>query len=275
MIPLTNPGTADKLEVILGQAVNVDTLVSFVDHTTSDDNVEAQQTEGHSRSTAATHQLCAGPSSGKIRAVIATSIRNTHATSSVDVTVQMNQNGTIFTIHKVTLRANEMLSYEDKLGWFTYASVKTPNHTYAYLTGNLASTTSTTLADATGLALPVLSGEYYRFKFMLLYQSAATTTGLKASVTVPSVTQFAAVMAGLVSTAAGGTANIFFDHITSSGDAVTATGTPAAGTTHLVTIDGVIVPSANGNVQAQVASEVNASGVTIMQGSLGILERVS
>ena len=118
MIPLTNPGTADKLEIILDQAVTVDTAVTLVDHTTSDDNVEAQQVEVHTRSTAATHTLATGPASGKIRAVTEATIRNTDGSLSVTVTVQNNQNGTLGTIIKVTLLAGEVLQYHEGLGWF-------------------------------------------------------------------------------------------------------------------------------------------------------------
>jgi hypothetical protein len=142
------------------------------------------------------------------------------------------------------------------------------------LTADLAASTVTTLADVTGLSFPVLSGKHYHFKFLLVYRAAATTTGIKLSVTVPAFTVFSAIADTPVSTAADGTANMFRGHITASDDAVIGTGTPAITTDFIAEIEGVIVPSAGGNVTARFASEVAASGVTIRQGSLGILERI-
>ena len=139
------------------------------------------------------------------------------------------------------------------------------------LTSDMDSTTVTTLADITGLNFSVTAGVYYRFRFMIMYRAAATTTGLKVSVTIPAATQFSAVADCPVSTAADGTANIFRGKITTSDDAVTGTGTPSTTENHLVEIEGLLLPSANGTLQARYASEVSGSAVTIKQGSCGLL----
>lgn len=139
------------------------------------------------------------------------------------------------------------------------------------ITSNMAANTTTTLTDTTGIAFSVTSGTYYRFSFQILYRSAATTTGIKLTVTTPAVTTLAAVVKAPVSTAAGGTASEFGDWITSSGDAVTGTGTPATSTTHIAFIEGTILPSADGTLQVRHASEVASSGVTIMAGTNGLL----
>ncbi len=139
------------------------------------------------------------------------------------------------------------------------------------LTSDLATITSTTVTNTTGLSFSVSSGVYYRFAFQVLYQAAATTTGIKIALTIPSVTTFVAVVDTPVSTAAGGTANIFTDWITASGGTATGTGTPVANSTRIAFIEGTILPSAGGTLQVQHATSVAASTVTIKQGSNGLL----
>lgn len=146
--------------------------------------------------------------------------------------------------------------------------------TYTKLTGSLSSTTTTTLGDVTGLSFAVLSGVYYKFRFDIVYRAAATTTGLKVSVTIPAATIFSAFADTPVSTAADGTANIFRGWITSSDDPVIGTGTPAIATDYIATIEGVLLPSANGTLQARYASEVSGSSVTVRQASIGELQRL-
>lgn len=141
---------------------------------------------------------------------------------------------------------------------------------YTKLTSDMTATTVTTLANVTSLSFSVSSGVYYVFEFGVLYQSAAATTGLKVSVTIPAATVFTANVYNHTA-GADGAATLFFGRITSSDDPVIGSGSEATGTTYLVEIRGAIVPSAGGTLQARFASEVNASTVTIKQGSYGIL----
>lgn len=140
------------------------------------------------------------------------------------------------------------------------------------LSSDFASITVTTNTDVTGLAFSVKNGIRYWFEFGVLYRVASTGTGIRMSVTVPNVTKFGAVVNAPVSTAADGTANIFRGHVTSSGDQVVGTGSPAATTDHFAEIRGIVVPSADGTLQLVCASEVDANGVTIAQGSYGLLK---
>jgi hypothetical protein len=141
---------------------------------------------------------------------------------------------------------------------------------YTKLTADMTATTTTTLANITSLSFSVSNATYYRFQFGVIYQSNATTTGLKLTVTIPAATVFSA-KAQAWSSAADGTDSEYVGRITSSGDAVTATGSEATNTSYLCLIEGVLVPSAGGTLQAQFASEVSGSTVTIKQGSYGIL----
>lgn len=265
--------TNDKLELGRSSTANIDVVASYVDHTTSSDDVVGSK-QLSTFSTAATGDIVSSPGSGVIRRIKLINIWNRHATTSCTVTAYYNDNGTQYTLYAVTLQAGEGLIYIEGVGWFVNRAISSAGISYVKLTSDLSSATVTTMADATGLTLAVLNGQYYRFRFLVLAQTAATTTGVKLSVTIPTVTRFAATVTGLVSTAADGTANIFFGHITSSDDAVTATGIPAATTDHLHIVEGVIVPSADGNVQLRMASEVAASGITVRQGSMGELVRL-
>ncbi len=272
MLVLTNSGT-DKLQVDTSSAANLDVHVSWVDVIVGTSATPGRTVTAIS-SAANDQDICATPSSGTQRVIKHINIRNRHASTACDVTVVYDANGTDYDLHKATVNAGETLEYQEGIGWFKIATAATAD-AKVFLTGDASAATTTTLADVTGLVLPVTSGVYYHFEFHMIYQAAATTTGIKCSVTIPSVTTFAAVAQLPVSTAADGTANIYYGHISSSGDAVVGTGTPAATTNTYAWIEGNILPSASGSVQLQYASEVAASNVTIKQGSSGILTRLS
>jgi hypothetical protein len=142
------------------------------------------------------------------------------------------------------------------------------------LAADLSASTSTTLADTTGLKFDVQSGHHYVFEFGLLYVSAATTTGVKVGVTTPTFTTLAATVSAQA--AADGTAAEFAGWLSSSGDAVTASGVETATTvTYIAKVEGVLVPSADGILQLQHATEVGASGITPKAGSYGFLRDIT
>lgn len=118
--------TTDKIQVITGQAVTVDVHASYVDASNAVPPVVQGDTMGRTNtaiSTATTTDVVAAPGANDIRNVKTLHIRNKHATSSVDVTVQFNQNATLFELHKVTLKAGDMLQYVEGVGFFTTTSV--------------------------------------------------------------------------------------------------------------------------------------------------------
>lgn len=124
---------------------------------------------------------------------------------------------------------------------------------------------STTVSNDSTLAFNVSSGVTYRYRFHILYASAANTTGMRLALTYPAVTAASAV--AQIPNGNDGTASQFQGTINASGDTVIATGTPAATTVHYATIQGVIVPSAAGTVQLRVGTEVNLSNITVRAGS--------
>jgi hypothetical protein len=140
------------------------------------------------------------------------------------------------------------------------------------LTADLTASTSTTLANAAGLSFAVTAGTYYSFEFVVLFQAAATTTGLRLGLTCPAFTVYSARVE--IPVAADGVSGDMQGWLTTSGDSVLGTGVQAITTTYAATIRGVILPSASGTLQVQYATEVSASGVTIKQGAHGIMRVV-
>lgn len=129
--------------------------------------------------------------------------------------------------------------------------------------------TVTALADVTQLTLPVVSGVCYSFRFCVLFQTAATTTGISLSVNGPSFTALAyQVMIPI--TASG----MVFGHKQAYASATIGTAVAVINTTYMATIEGVLIPSAAGNLIVQAASEVAASAATVKAGSVGTLETV-
>lgn len=129
-----------------------------------------------------------------------------------------------------------------------------------------------TLTNITNLTFAVTAGTTYYFRFLLIFRSSLTTVGLQTSVTFPSATVFAATARIPVSVA--GANSEFQGSITTSGEAVIGTGVIASVTAFVAVIDGMITPSASGNLQCQFGSETVAGTVTLVAGSSGLLQTI-
>jgi hypothetical protein len=129
--------------------------------------------------------------------------------------------------------------------------------------------TATALATVTQLTLPVVSGVCYAFRFLVLFQTAATTTGISLALNGPTFTAFSYNV--LIPIAV---ASFLIGCKQTYASATIGTAVAAANTTYVATIDGVLIPSASGNLIVQAATEVAASAATVKVGSVGILETV-
>lgn len=125
--------------------------------------------------------------------------------------------------------------------------------------------TSTTAAAVTGLSATITAGVTYKYKFNILYTSAATTTGLKVGITYPTAT----IASGLANIASGndGTGAYFQGVLNTSGDVVTSANTPTTALQY-ATVEGIIQPTATGTLQLIAGTEVNFSTITIKTGSV-------
>ena len=126
-----------------------------------------------------------------------------------------------------------------------------------------------TLANVSDLSFAVVAGRYYHFRFVLLVRSNTATVGVKLSVTVPAFTRFGARAGHPV--AVDGVGCEFFGAITASGDAVIPTAVPAVNTDYLAVVEGLLLPSANGTLQLQAATETGTTQVIVRQASVGFL----
>jgi hypothetical protein len=132
------------------------------------------------------------------------------------------------------------------------------------LTGDVANSNAVanTLADITGLTHAVVSGTSYYFKAVILYTSAATTTGARFTVNGPTMTALG-FRSEYTLTATTTTLNSHLD----TRQLPAASNASALLVGNIAYIEGMFTPSANGTFAIQFASEVSSSAITAKAGS--------
>ncbi len=123
---------------------------------------------------------------------------------------------------------------------------------------------TTSLVDATGLSFSVVSGKTYRFKYYVVFQTAALTTGIQLSINAPTTT----VLVFNVIIPITATTNVL-GYRRAVNVATVGTGVDVINAQLLALVEGVIVPSANGTLILRYCSEVASSAVVIKAGSHG------
>ena len=269
MLILTNAGT-DSLEVVTDAAVTVDVSAHWVDRNTS----TFEQVLGRTNtaiSTAATTPVIAAPAATTVRIVKTLHVCNIHATSSVGVTVQYDQNGTNFRLHNVTLLAGEQLEYVEGIGFFVVAITRKAFF-LRRVTSDSVHATAASFADVTGLTCPVFAGKHYNFVAHLYHVENASTTGAQFAINGPAVTamliQEWGVFAGSI-TASTAQASLAVAGITARDTAaIVATSSAATPQIALAMLTGWFNPSADGTFAVRATSEVSvAAGLTVKAGS--------
>jgi hypothetical protein len=112
MLLLTS--TADLLRVVTSAAVPIDVHASWVDNSAS------AVTPGRTNTaitTATTTTIVGSPASATQRNIKTLQLRNKHASTPCDVTVQHTDGGTIVELYKKTLAAGQTLQYIDEQGF--------------------------------------------------------------------------------------------------------------------------------------------------------------
>lgn len=117
-----------------------------------------------------------------------------------------------------------------------------------FLPSDVASS-STTLADVTGLSFDVLNGQTYKFRFFIVYTASATSVGSRWTLNGPTTTRLTYFSTYPSSTSA----NAFYHQAGYN----TASATANSGSTggNVAIIEGIITPSADGTVIARIAAE--------------------
>jgi hypothetical protein len=130
-------------------------------------------------------------------------------------------------------------------------------------------TTSTTLSGSE-LSFAVNAGTYYKFRFVIVFATDATTTGIRLGLNAPSASVFSATTD--VATGSDGTNARAQGSITSSGDWILTGGVEAANTNYIAIVEGIILPSVSGTVQLVFGSGTNGNQVSLKPGSMGSIE---
>lgn len=289
MITLT--ATNHILELTTGSATAVDIFVSYADHTVAGAVLGDQQTLV---ATATTTAILAAPAAATQRQIKYISINNTAASSNA-VTVKKDVGGTEYDIFgPVTLGPNERLEFLDGRGWQVFtnsgATKQSINQGAAAISSSLSSAVlaadvtnnnavANTIADVTGLSFPVTAGNKYWFRFVIWHTANATTTGSRWAISGPTTTLLAYRTSQSLSAAdTAGT-----DVMTEVNQAVydtpaasnASSATATAGQANTVIIEGLIQPSASGNVIARFASEVASAAIVAKAGSVVYYQQVA
>lgn len=289
MITLT--ATTHILELTTGSATNVDVFVSYADHTTTGATLGDQQTL---ITTATTTTILAAPAASTQRQVKYVSINNTSASSNT-VTVKKDISATEYDIFgAITLGQNERLEYLDGQGWKVFTNTgaikNSINQGSASISSSLSSAVlssdvtnnnavANTIANVTGLSFAVTSGNKYWFRFVIWYTAAATTTGSRWAITGPATTLLAyRTSTGLSAAATAGT-DVMTEVNQAAYDTPAASNasspTSTAGQANIAIIEGLIQPSANGDVIARFASEIANSAIIAKAGSTVFYQQVA
>lgn len=136
-------------------------------------------------------------------------------------------------------------------------------------TSSFINTSATTPTSITGLSFSVDSGSMYHFKFMGLYQSTATTTGIAFTFTGPATT-YCAWKVEIQTTATAGTDMMYTAAATSLSTVVTSISVGATNTSYIWSVEGFVQSSATDTLQLQFRSETGTQ-VGINAGSIGML----
>jgi len=136
------------------------------------------------------------------------------------------------------------------------------------LTGDVANSNAVanTLADITGLTHTVVSGTSYYFKAVILYTSAATTTGARFTVNGPAMTAVG-YRSEYTLTSTTTTLNSHLNAL----QLPAASNATALLLGNVAYLEGMFTPSANGTFAIQFASEVANSAITAKAGSFLII----
>lgn len=285
--------TTDKIQVITSTTADIEAHASWVDVDTATGNIFTPGKTNTKITTATTTDITPVPSSGQVKNVKFISLRNKHASSSNDVTVQFNANATLYELIKCTLLAGEELVCREGI-WFhldstgaVYSQAIAAPVSALTLNADVSNST-TTAAKITGLDKALAVGTY-TFRYFIIYQAAATTTGVKFSVNFTgTVTQFVANWHAVDNTAGGATAAADQDALLAGGQVYFAFAARAksnaagwgpsisvdtANADMLAVLEGSMIVTVTGNIELWHASEV-AAATTVKAGSNMVITKV-
>jgi hypothetical protein len=256
--------TTDKLQLVTSAAASIDSVVNYIDASSSTGAFSGGGSQRAAITTAATTDILAAPGASTLRDMTSGTWRNKHASLSCDVTVVLDANGTDYELHKATLAPGDCLEYIENIGFFTLkASDKLDK--LLVVTADVINAT-TAFADITGLTYPVTSGKTYSILAELFHANDAATTGSRFGFNGPAMTYDIYATIDTVTPSVTASAHSA-GAVTAQETAITAQ-TTGSTSNRLAHIAGIIVPSADGTLAARCASEIAvAAGLTVRRGS--------
>ena len=267
-------GSTDSLEMVTSSTATTEYHVSWSNVTAT--ALTTPGTTTGTVSSATTTTILAAPSASNWRYVRELTVYNTHASTSQDVTINIDRSATDRRQFKATLAAGESIKLKEDGSFGVYDSqgrLKTSVQNAGQVANTLnvvvlssdqinSNAVANTIEDVTGLSFSVTSGESYWWRCAIAYTAAATTTGSRWTMSGPTATNLA-YWSQYTLTATTLTSNY-----------ATAYAIPAASNASSLTagnvaiIEGVITPSASGTMQVTHASEVISSAITAKAGSM-------
>ena len=284
MIILTN--TTDKIQVKLGGSVATNQLKCFASYRDTTSTSISPLRNAISTNNTTYVDLVGSPASSTQRIVDYISIQNTD-TGSNNVTITFNDNGTLYELFVTNLAAGEKIEFQEGQGFkvLTNAgSIKTSvnqgNNTFSsgFSSVQLGSDvvnsniTANTMADVTGLSFPVTANTSWYFRFVIRYDSAATTTGSRWSINGPASPTSLCFMSeySLTATTTTRNANVIGYDLPAASSASSG---QVVGNNAI--IEGIIHASADGTVIVRFASEVSGSPIIAKAGSICFYQRLT
>jgi len=261
MIILTN--TTDKIQVSLGSAVATTQLRCYASYrdttsTTITPNRNVVLTNG-----VTPVDLVGSPASSTQRVVDYLSVYNAD-TASATVTVNFNDNGTLYNLAVIILGVGEKLEYQEGEGFKVLSTIgayriaSNPSSitektalSFVYMGSDSTGPTSTSFIDITNLSFSVIANKTYWFRFVIPYTAANLTVGAKFAINGPANPTFLIYQTENTNGTGVQTYNrgiISYDGTTTSANAATLV-------SNLAIIEGIITPSVNGTVIARIGSE--------------------
>jgi hypothetical protein len=270
---------SDTLEAVLGSAVTSTELSCVSSSREISNSTYSAKRDVVTTNGATAVTIVSAPTEGSGRVVDYISIYNLDTASAV-VTVQLNASTVVYVLWKGTLLPNEKVEYIEGIGFQvlnsggvvkqstvnTLSPVSNSIQTVVLandFTNNDA--TLNTIKDVTGMAVPVVTGSFYWFRFVVFYMAQATSTGSRWSVTTPAFSQFG-MNSWYTLTATTNTLNNIIAGDVPAGSNATSLGNGTT-TGNMAVLEGFILPSADGNVQLRMASEIANSAITAKKGS--------
>lgn len=267
----------DKLQLISGAAGSLDVHVDFMDMSQADPPVVKGSTSGRQNTaitTATTTDIAAAPAASTTRNIKFLQVRNKSTTVANDVTIQFNQNATLYELHKVTLAPGEALEFAEGVGFYKLATIG--GDTQYVRKGSDQTFAATSLADVTGMGFALVAGGIYEIEYDIIWQTATVTVGVGVAVNGPaspaSVQGTALIVGGNPATTIGDIASAGF---TAYDSGPLTTSAAVINTSYMARVNCVIENGATAGTLIPRWKSETATNTTVKAGSTGTCKRLA